>query len=96
MVLDISPHIHSVGFSPEGAVRARLLKFSKGVTAHSIYPIELKLCRMIPYINLHNRYEQDFLGAGEGLRISKFFADVICTGSLVSSSQKSLSARSER
>ena len=74
---------------------ARHLKSSNRYTAYNFYPIELKLGRTILNINLHNR-QQDFLGAREGLRILNFFADVICTCSLVSPSQKSLSPRCER
>ena len=75
---------------------ARLLKSLNRFTAYTIHPIELKLGRMILHINLLNHYEQDFLGTGEVLSISNFFADVICTCFFVSPSQKSISPRSER
>ena len=51
-------------FLRRSAVGARLLKFSNRFTAYSTYPIELNLGRMILDISLHNRYEQDILGAG--------------------------------
>ena len=62
-----------------GAVGARLLKFSNRFTAYSSDPIDLKFGMVILDINLHNRYEQDFLGAREGSRIPKVLAYVICT-----------------
>ena len=62
----------------------------------SSYLINMKLSWIILEISLHNRYEQDFLGAEKDVRISKFIADVICTCPLVSPSQKSLSPRYEK
>ena len=98
MILDIDAHSCSVSdfaiSSQGGAVGRASGNFQ--FTAYSSYPIELKLARMILDISVHNRYEQDFLVAQVGFRISKFFADVICICSPVSPSQKSLSLRSER
>ena len=56
-----------------GAVGARFLKFAHRFAAYTIHLVELKLGRMVLDINLHNRYEQDFSGAGEGLRIPNSF-----------------------
>ena len=72
------------------------MKFSNRFTACSSYPIDMKLGRMIADISLHNRYEQDISGAGEDVRISEFLVDVVCTCSLVSPSQESLFALSDR
>ena len=48
-------------FSSEGRCGgARLAKSSNRFTAYSSYPIELKLCRMMLVISLHNRSPSDF------------------------------------
>ena len=75
-------------FPTEGAVGTRLLKFSDRFTVYSIYLVDVKLGMIKLDINPHIRYKQDFSGAGEGLRIPKYFMDVICTCFLVSPSQK--------
>ena len=104
MWLHISPHkliimildsASDLPISPGGALGARLEIF-KSIVAYSIYPIDLKLGMIWLDINLHNHYEQYFLGVGKGLRISNYFADIICTSSLVSPSQKFLPPRFEK
>ena len=85
MILDIIPHKLSTSdfsISQGGAVGARFLSYLNRSTAYSSHAIELKLGRMILDISPHNRSEsdfpvsfkgQDFLGARDGLRISKIF-----------------------
>ena len=60
-------------FLLRGAVEPRLLKFSNRFTAYSSYLIDLKLGRISLDINLHNRYEQTFLGADEGCQNFRSF-----------------------
>ena len=79
MIPDTNPHYRSELFFfifARGAMRPRILKSSNRFTAYSFDAIELKLGRMILDINLLNRYDQDFLGTGEVLSISKSFAFV--------------------
>ena len=78
-------------------VGLRLLKYLNRFIAYSFYPIALKIGRMVLDISLPNRYEQDCKVQGKDVRISEFFADVICKCSLVSEmSQEYLSPRSDR
>ena len=98
MILDISPHNPSESdfpVPPGGGVGTGLLEFSNRFTAYRIYPIEMKVGMVIPSYRSAQWYEQDFLGAGEGLRILKFLRTFFAC-SLFSPSQKSSSLRSER
>ena len=81
-------------FLPGSAVRVRLLRFSNEFTAYS-NAIELNLGKMILDINLHNRYEQDFSGPGEGLIIQNFLRTSFVHVSL-SRRRNNLSPRFER
>ena len=89
MIADVSSHNRSgpdFSISCQRGFWRRALQCSNRFTAYSSYPIELKF-RIIPDISPHNRYEQDFLRAG-GVRVTEFFADVICACSLISLSRE--------
>ena len=108
MILDISRHNLAepdFSISSQEVLWGRLLRSSNRFKAYNSYAIKLTLGRMIQVISPHTRSELDFRfpqeGAvevrsweqGEGPRITKFVADVICACHLVSPPQKSTSPR---